>query len=609
MFRRRIPDEDDGPASLFQLADIAILRIGVNHQPLGNDLAGLQSFRQIRPLRHIRQGRDKHAVRSGPHRQVFPAAFQFFQSEPVRSDFFSRHPAFGKQLFIKLLQFVQRPVVSENRFQPFDSGFQLRGTQPEQDIPLPDRPCPARQLRRQVAALGNGHEPTRRRNRLPRQRDAPRQRQKQDSRQNHQRGCARKPARPSGGTLRQRPDRPDLPPARINQNAVKLQNHHHHGHRLYKAVIDDQNDRSVQENPVKERPDAETEQQHAVFAARFCAEPEEMPAPALPDVFAGTRHQVFDIHQVAEDVVAVVADERVAVHEKSRNGADRKDIEHRRLPCARRQIGPQQGRDAAEQQLGNDSRRVDQQPFPARQPPAVGGIRVQPRIEHHEPHPDPAHPAVEVNCCQRVRRLMDQFQEQNRRKILRQPRPGKRIEENGTDRCEVAQYHEISDQCRNRQRKYDRLCRDPADARPDLFKKALRAPRRQPEKKVCRRKTQKSGLLPLLRLPLAPDADLAVFGSEQVVLPEECQQFHKLAPLQRNAVAPELIEELRNRHGLRQERRDIEHGRRNPVIGIRLPVEKKRNFSADQLDIRSQHAGHRFRASHFTFPGSKVRSS
>ena len=325
-------------------------------------------------------------------------------------------PDFGKHRFM-------RPVVFENRFQPFDSVFQLRGTQPEQDIPLPDRPCPARQLRRQVAALGNGHEPARRRNRLPRQRDAPRQRQKQDSRQNHQRGCARKPARPSGGTLRQRPDRPDLPPARINQNAVKLQNHHHHGHRLYKAVIDDQNDRSVQENPVKERPDAETEQQHAVFAARFCAEPEEMPAPALPDVFAGTRHQVFDIHQVAEDVVAVVADERVAVHEKGRNGADRKDIEHRRLPCARRQIGPQQGRDAAEQQLGNDSRSVDQQPFPARQPPAVGGIRVQPRIEHHEPHPDPAHPAAETDRRQRMRRLMDQFQEQNRREVLRQPRP------------------------------------------------------------------------------------------------------------------------------------------------------------------------------------------
>ena len=81
-------------------------------------------------------------------------------------------------------------------------------------------------------------------------------------------------------------------------------------------MVDQQDDRSVEEDPVAERADTESEQQQSAFAAGFLSEPEKIPAPALLHIFRRPGHQVLDVQQVAQDVVAVVADKRVAVHEQ-----------------------------------------------------------------------------------------------------------------------------------------------------------------------------------------------------------------------------------------------------------------------------------------------------
>ena len=50
-----------------------------------------------------------------------------------------------------------------------------------------------------------------------------------------------------------------------------------------------------------------------------------MPTPPLLEVFGRTRHQIFDADDVGQDVVSVVADERVAVDENRRKGTDGED--------------------------------------------------------------------------------------------------------------------------------------------------------------------------------------------------------------------------------------------------------------------------------------------
>ena len=80
-------------------------------------------------------------------------------------------------------------------------------------------------------------------------------------------------------------------------------------------MVDDQNDGCVKEDSIDKAADAVTQHEQAMFGCRARAQTEKMPTPPLLEVLAGAGHQIFDADDVGQDVIAVVADEWIAVDE------------------------------------------------------------------------------------------------------------------------------------------------------------------------------------------------------------------------------------------------------------------------------------------------------
>ena len=253
------------------------------------------------------------------------------------------------------------------------------------------------------------------------------------------------------------------------------------------------------------------------MGVRNPAEAEKEPAVDPFDVLRRTLHQVVDVQQVAEDVVAVVADERIAVHQQRPGGADREQIEHGRPEGAGSGVHPAQRRQPAEDQFHGDSGEVDHQPFPARQPPRIRQIREQTRIKDDETHPHRAHPAAVAFRDVGVGQFVQRFRDQERPEVVDQPRPRQGVDEGAADLVELAQQQHVTDQRSREDRIPHQWIEEHPHKRHGSGEKPVRMKRRQLEEQIGTGKPFRQGSP--LRLPELPGPLLhrAVLRQQQIV--------------------------------------------------------------------------------------------